>query len=118
MPLIAALTLAGGAAALLLLSIDVPVWAAVAIATGAIALISVGWPVLITLTTEISGQSRATGVGMMGFSNQSGGVGGAALGGVLLAASGFPGVGYLCLGAAAFSAVIIGLFMRRPGPEQ
>ena len=116
MPLIAASALAGGVAALLLFSIDVPVWAAVAIATGAVSLLSVPWPVLITFSTEVSSQSRATGVGLLGASNQSGGVGGAALGGVLLAAIGFPGVGYLCLGAAAFSAVVIALFMRQPRP--
>ena len=114
MPIIAACVVVGGFAALVLFSITVPLWAAVAIATGSIMLISAGWPVLITLTTEIAGQSRATGVGLLGGSNQSGGVGGAALGGVLLAAIGFPGVGYLCLGAAVFSAVVIALFMRRP----
>ena len=113
MPLIAALSVVGGLGALLLFSIDVPLWAAVAISTGAVTLLSVGFPVLLTLSTEVSGQSRATGVGLMGLSNQSGGVGGAALGGVLLAASGFPGVGYLCLGAVAFAALVIGLFMRQ-----
>ena len=116
MSLIAASALAGGGGALLLFSMEVPVWAAVAIATGAVSLLSVSWPVLIAFSTEVSGQSRATGVGLLGASNQFGGVGGAALGGVLLAASGFPGVGYLCLGAAAFSAVVIALFMRRPMP--
>ena len=114
MPLIAALAVAGGAASLLLLTIDVPLWAAMAIATGAIALLSVGFPVLLTFSTEVSGQSRATGVGLLGFSNQSGGVGGAAMGGALLAASGFPGVGYLCLGTVAFAALVIVLFMRHP----
>ncbi|MCH8893959.1 MAG: MFS transporter [Chloroflexi bacterium] len=112
MPLIAASSVAGGVAALLLFSIDMPLWAVVAIATGSVALLSVGWPVVITLSTEISGQSRATGIGLLGVSNQSGGVGGAALGGVLLAASGFPGIGYLSLGAVLGSAVIIVLFMR------
>ena len=97
---------------MLLFSIDMPLWAVVAIATGSVALLSVGWPVVITLSTEISGQSRATGIGLLGVSNQSGGVGGAALGGVLLAASGFPGIGYLSLGAVLGSAVIIVLFMR------
>ncbi|MCI0788078.1 MAG: MFS transporter [Chloroflexi bacterium] len=114
MPLIAASVVTGGLAALLLFSIDVPLWAAVAIATGAIALISVGWPVMLTLSTEVSSQSRATGVGLLGLSNQTGAVGGAAMGGVLLAVSGFPGVGYLCLGAAVFSALVIGLFFREP----
>ena len=84
--------------------------------TGGTTLRSRGWTVLLTLSTEISGQSRATAVGLLGGSNQAGGVGGAALGGVLLAATGFPGVGYLCLGAAVFSAVVIALFMRRPRP--
>ena len=113
MPLIAASASVGGVAALLLFSIEFPVWAAVAIATVSVALLSLPLPVMITLSTEVSSQSRATSVGMMGASNQSGMVGGAAVGGVLLAASGFPGVGYLCLGAAAFSAVAIALFMRQ-----
>jgi len=116
MPLMAISSLAGGGTALLLFLIEVPVWAAVAIATGAVALLSVAWPLMITFSAEISTQSRATGVGLLGASNQSGGVGGAAMGGVLLAASGFPGVGYLCLGVTAFAAVVIVLFMRKPRP--
>jgi DHA1 family inner membrane transport protein len=113
MPLAAVATLIGGAGTLLLFSTDAPLWATVAIATAAISLLSIGWPVVITLSTEVSGQSRATGIGILGVSNQSGGVGGAALGGILLASIGFPGVGYLCLGAAVFSALIIVLFMRQ-----
>lgn len=116
MPLIAASVLAGGVPALLLFSVHLPACAAVAMATAAVTLLSVAWPVLITFSTEVSSQSRATDVGLLGASNQSGGVGGAALGGVLLAASGFPGVGYLSLGAAACSAVVIALFMRQPRP--
>ena len=117
MPLIAASSLAGGVGALLLFLVDVPLWAAVTIATGAVALLSVGWPVVITLSTEVSGRSRATGVGLLGVSNQNGGVAGAALGGVLLTAGGFPGVGFLCLGAVVGSAVIIALFMRELKPQ-
>ena len=113
MRLIAAAAVAGGVAALLMFLIDVSVWTDVALATAAALLLSVGWPVLITFSTEVSSHSRATGVGLLGASNQSGGVGGAALGGVLLAVIGFPGIGYLCLGAGAISAVVIALFMRR-----
>ena len=113
MRLIAAAAVAGGVAALLMFLIDVSVWTDVALATAAALLLSVGWPVLITFSTEVSSHSRATGVGLLGASNQSGSVGGAALGGVLLAVMGFPGIGYLCLGAGAFSAVVIALFMRR-----
>jgi len=40
--------------------------------------------------------------------------GGAAIGGYLLAAGGFPGIGYLCLGAVAFSVFVIVFFLREP----
>ncbi len=112
MRIIAATAVAGGAAALLAFLIDVSLWTDGAIATAAALLLSVGWPVIITFSTEVSGQSRATGVGLVGASNQSGSVGGTALGGILLAVIGFPGIGYLCLGAGAFSAIVIALFMR------
>ena len=114
MPLISVMVLAGGVGATLLFSIDMPVWAVVALATGTIALMSLPWTVLITVSTQVSGQSRATGVGLLGLSNQTGAVGGSAMGGALLSTSGFPGVGYLCLGAAVLSAVVIMLFMRQP----
>ena len=114
MHLLAVCASGGGIAALFLFSVDIPVWAVVATATGATALLSIPWTVLITVITEVSSQSRATGVGLLGVSNQTGAVGGAALGGYLLAAGGFPGVGYLCLGAVAFSVVVIVFFLREP----
>ena len=117
MPLVAGSAIAGGLAALALFSVDFPVWIVVAISTLSIALLSIPWTVLINVCTEVSGQSRATGIGLLGVSNQTGAVGGAALGGILLAASGFPGIGYLCLGAVAFSAVVIMGFMRRAGAD-
>ena len=49
----------------------------------------------------------------MGLSNQAGGVFGAALSGLLLASTGFVGVGYLCLGVTIVSALMAGLFGRR-----
>jgi len=114
MHLIAVCASGGGIAALFLFSVDIPVWAVVVTATGATGLLSIPWTVLITVITEVSSQSRATGVGLLGVSNQTGAVGGAALGGYLLAAGGFPGVGYLCLGAVAFSVVVIVFFLREP----
>jgi len=115
MSLIAASAIGGGVAAATLFSGDLPVWAVVAIATVSIALLSLPWTVMIAVCTEISGNSRATGVGLVGVSNQTGAVGGAALGGLLLAVSGFPGIGYLCLGAVVFSTVVIVVFMRNAG---
>ena len=117
MPLVAGSAIAGGVAAFALFSIDFPLWAIVAISTLSIALLSIPWTVLITVCTEVSGQSRATGIGLLGVSNQTGAVGGAALGGILLAASGFPGIGYLCLGAVVFSTVVISVFMRGLGAD-
>ena len=117
MPLVAGSAIAGGLAALALFSVDFPVWIVVAISTLSIALLSIPWTVLITVCTEVSGQSRATGIGLLGVSNQTGAVGGAALGGILLAASGFSGIGYLCLGAVVFSAVVISVFMRGLGAD-
>ena len=114
MYLIAVSATGGGIAAMFLFSFDMPVWALVAVATGSTALLSIPWTVLITVITEVSSQSRATGVGLLGVSNQTGAVGGAAMGGYLLAAGGFPGVGYLCLGAVAFSVVVIVFFLREP----
>ena len=113
MPLIAMSAIAGGVAASLLFALDLPLWLAVAIATVSITLFTVPFTVLLAVSTQVSSQSRATGVGLLGISNQTGAVGGAALGGVLLASSGFPGIGYLCLGVTAFSTVIIILFMRQ-----
>lgn len=112
MPLIAASALVAGGASAALFSMDLPVWAVVALATGALGFLSIAWTVLINTITEASSESRATGVGLLGISNQTGAVGGAALGGLLLAAVGFPGIGYLCLGAAVVSAVVIILFLR------
>jgi predicted MFS family arabinose efflux permease len=113
MPLIAISAIAGGVATSLLFALDLPLWLAAAIATVSISLFTVPFTVLLAVSTQVSSQSRATGVGLFGISNQAGLVGGSALGGVLLASSGFRGIGYLCLGVAAFSTVIIILFMRK-----
>ena len=51
----------------------------------------------------------------MGLSNQLGGVLGAALAGVLLASTGYVGIGYLCLGVTIASALLTGLFGRQFG---
>ncbi len=114
MRLIAVSATGGGIAALFLFTVDIPIWAVVVTATASTALLSIPWTVLITVITEVSSQSRATGVGLLGVSNQTGAVGGAALGGYLLAAGGFPGIGYLCLGAVAFSVFVIVFFLREP----
>ena len=97
----------GGAAAWLLFSFDITAWGTVGVALAGIAFISIGWPTFLAISTEISGNSQATAVGMLGASNQMGGVGGAALGGAFLALGGFSTVGFFCLGSVLLSAVVL-----------
>ena len=87
-------------------------WVAVGLASLSTGLLSIPFPVLVAASTEYSGESKATGVGLMGLSNQSGGVLGAAIAGVLLFKVGYEAIGYLCLGATIVSALLAGVFGR------
>ena len=107
---IAAVTVVGGAFGLALFSIEMGLWATVAVATVSSGLLSMTFPILITASTEYSGESKATGVGLMGFSNQTGGMLGAAIAGALLASVGYVGIGYMCFGATMVSALLTSLF--------
>ena len=77
---------------------------------------SVNFPALVAASTEYSGESKATGVGLMGLSNQAGGVLGAAVAGALLASTDYEGIAYLCLGATIGSALLASLFGRQLRP--
>ena len=115
MTIISVSSVGGGALALFLFSVALPMWVVVSLATVSVGLLSIGWPVFMTFSTEISGRSRATGVGLLGAGNQIGGVCGAAFGGMLLALAGFSGIGYLCVGTVLISAVITNLYLRETG---
>ena len=69
--------------------------------------LSIVWPSFLAISTEISGNSQATAVGMLGASNQLGGVGGAAIGGAVLALGGFSAVGFFCLISTLLSATVL-----------
>ena len=99
-------------------SVDITAWGTVGLALVGITFISIGWPTFLAISTEISGSSQATAVGMLGASNQLGGVGGAALGGAFLALGGFSTVGFFCFGALLLSTVVLqfGMGARKP-PE-
>ena len=87
-------------------------------ATVGTGLLSIPFPTLVAASTEYSGDSKATGVGMMGLSNQSGGMLGGAIAGALLANVGYEAVGYMCLGASVASAAtafLCGRQLRRDG---
>ena len=61
-------------------------------------------------TRPFAGASRATANGLLATSNQLGALGGASVGGLVLALGGFGLVGVFCLAAAtAAAAVVLGL---------
>lgn len=111
--LIAGMVMAGGVCGLLFYAVTLDLWVAVAVATVSSGLLSVPFPALVAASTEYSGESKATGVGLMGLSNQSGGMLGGAIAGALLASIGYEAIGYLCLGVAIVSALIAAVFSRR-----
>ena len=111
--LVAATSVAGGVCGFLLFATDLQLSLSVAVATVGTGLLSVTHPALVAACTEYSGDSKATGVGLMGLSNQLGGVLGAAVAGVLLATIGYEGIGYLCLGVTVASALLTGLFGKQ-----
>ena len=112
---LAATTAAGGVCGFLFFTVNLGLWASVAVATAATGLLSVTFPVLVSASTEYSGESKATGVGLMGFSNQTGGALGAGIAGALLATTGYVGIGYMCLGVTIASALMTSLFGRQFG---
>ena len=97
----------GGFGAALVFTTDISPWATVLLAFGVSGLLPLSWPVTAVLLTELAGQSRATATGLFAVSNQLGVVGGASLGGVMLALGSFPWVGMFCLVTAVMAAGVI-----------
>lgn len=114
---LAVIMAAGGGCGLAFFVFPAGLWLSVALATAGSGLLCVTFPAMIAMSTEVSGQSRATGVGLMGLTNQLGLVGGAGLGGLLLANTGYPGIGYMCLALGLISAAVAAWFIRRPSVE-
>ena len=112
---IAGCGIAGGVFGFVVFSVEMGMWATVAVAAASTGMLSVTFPILIAASTEYSGESKATGVGLMGFSNQGGGMLGAAIAGALLANVGYMGIGYMCVGATVVSALLTSLFGRQFG---
>ena len=110
--LLSATIILGGFCGLVIFALPVGVWVSVALASVGTGLLSVAFPTLVAVSTEYSGPSRATGIGLLGLGNQSGGAFGAAIAGALLASVGFAGIGYLCLVAAAAGAAVAVMFNR------
>ena len=112
LPVVTVSLLFGGLVAALVFITKASPWAIVALASGVGAFLAMSWPVTSVLLIELAGRSRATALGLFAFSNQTGNVVGASLGGLMLALGGFPLVGIFCLGAAVTAAVVIRLKVR------
>ena len=106
-------SLIAGICGLLTFSGSLGMWGAVAAATVGTGMVSLNIAALMAMSTEFSGESKATGAAIVGLSNQSGGMFGAALAGLLLANVGFQGIGYMCLGTTLVSALMTGVVGRR-----
>ena len=113
--LLAGTSIAGGLCACLFFSVYLGLWLAVAVVAIGAGFLSVLMPALVAVSTEYSGESKSTGASLMGFTNQSSGALGAAIGGVLLASVGYAGVGYMCLAVTVASASMTPLFGPRLG---
>lgn len=114
--LLGATTVAGGVCAFLCFNVEFDLWAVMGVATVSGTLLSITMPALVAASTEYSGDSKSTGASIMGLSNQSGGVFGAAIAGGLLASTGYGAIGYMCLGVTlvcGLVSVLLGGHMRR-----
>ena len=109
---IGATSVAGGVCAFLCFTVDFQMWVAVAVATVGGGLLGLTMPVLVAASTEYSGDSKSSGASIMGVSNQTGGVVGAAIAGAILAGTGYVGIGYFCLAVTLFSGLAALLFGR------
>lgn len=110
---IAVSSLVGGVCGLVFFALDFGLWYEVALITVGSGLLSITTPILLAGSTEYSGESKATGASLIGFSNQAGGFFGAALSGVLLATLDYAGIGYLCIAFTIVSALLAAAFARQ-----
>lgn len=99
--------LVGGLIVPLLFVTHISPWITVGMSFCITSFLSISWPVLARLSTEMAGKSRATAMGMLAMSNQFAGVVGASIGGVMLSLGSFPLVGIFCCATAAAAAVVV-----------
>jgi len=104
--------LLGGVSVCVALTVALSPWIAILLCGAGALLLTIFEPVTWALTAEFAGESRATANGVLATSNQLGIIGGASVGGLVLALGGFPFVGLLCLGAAVVAVVVTGLKWR------
>jgi predicted MFS family arabinose efflux permease len=101
-----------GVLAALVFTVRVSPWTTVALAGGTAGLARISSVVTPAWLLEWAGRSRTTATGLFAVSNQLGVLGGASLGGLMLALGGFLLVGLFCLGVAVLAAVVIRFMVR------
>ena len=106
------------------MTISLSPWTAIILCCAGALLLTIFEPVTRALAAEFAREARATANGLLATSNQLGIIGGASVGGVVLALGDFPLVGLFCMSAAAAAAAIVTalkLRIARPrglSPEQ
>ena len=96
-----------GALVALVFTLPVSLWGTVTLACGMATLSRLGFAVTPMLLLEMAGHARTTATGLFATSNQLGIVGGATVGGVLLAWGGFPWLGWFYGGVSMLAAVVL-----------
>jgi predicted MFS family arabinose efflux permease len=99
--------LLGGVCVSVALTVSVSPWTAIILCCASALLLTIFEPVTWALAAEFAEEARATANGLLATSNQLGIIGGASVGGLVLALGGFPLVGFFCLGAAASASAIV-----------
>jgi predicted MFS family arabinose efflux permease len=97
----------GGLVAPLVFTIHISLWITVTLSFCFAVLLTMSWPVMALLLTEMGGRSRATAAGLFATSNQLGMVLGTSIGGLMLYLGSFPLVGLFCFATAATSAILL-----------
>jgi predicted MFS family arabinose efflux permease len=101
-----ALLLEGGCVGVAL-TISLSPWTAIILCCAGALLLTIFEPVTWALAAEFAREARATANGLLATSNPVGIIGGASVGGVVLALGDFPLVGLFCMSAAAAAAAIV-----------
>jgi predicted MFS family arabinose efflux permease len=99
--------LIGGLVAPLVFTIHVSLWITVTLSFCFAVLLTMSWPVMALLLTEMGARSRATAAGLFATSNQLGMVLGTSIGGLMLYLGSFPLLGLFCFATAATSAILL-----------
>ncbi len=99
--------LVGGLVAPLVFTIHISLWITVMLSFCFAVLLTMSWPVMALLLTEMGGRSRATAAGIFATSNQLGMVLGTSIGGLMLHLGSFPLLGLFCFATAATSAIML-----------